>query len=426
MTNGRWACTGKSGAAAVLFLSAAAQFSPRAANGQWPQWGGRNRDFSSDAKGLAASWPEAGPAKIWSRPLGQGYSSIAVESGDLYTMYRAGNDEIVVALDAGSGKTLWEQKYPAPLPEGMDPQFGKGPNSTPLIHDGKVYTLGVAGRFQCFDAKTGSPVWSHDLMKDFGAKSPTFGFSCSPLLYKSSLILPVGGPGVGVISFDAAAGAVQWKKHDFVDLYSSPILIQVDGKDQIVLLAGSEAVGMEPGGEIEWRYPFETQFKTNIMTPLFGSDGILFISTGPELGSRGLKISRKDGKCSVEEVWQSRKLQMGQGTAPRVADTIYASGGSDAASFLFSIDAKSGKIGYRERGFSKANVIAADGKIIILDEDGTLAIAPAAPDKLDVKSKAKLLQKPAWTAPTLVGNRLFMRDGETIMALDLGQGNTGT
>ena len=390
---------------------------------QWPQWGGKDRNFVADAKDLAAAWPEGGPKKIWSRPLGAGYSSIAAVDDHLYTMYREGNDEIVVALDAQTGKNAWENKYAASLPEAMDPQFGKGPNATPLVSGGKVYTFGIGGKLHCFDQKTGKTAWSHDIIAEFGAKTPEFGFSSSPLIYKNSLIVPVGGPGVGVIAFDAASGAVQWKKHDFVNTYSSPIVIQLDGKDEIVLLAGSEVVGMEPAtGEMEWRYPFETQYKTNIMTPLWGNDGILFISSAPEVGSRGLKLTRKDGKVNVEEAWTTKKMQVGHANAARVGNHIFACSGEESVFFMTAIETTTGKVTWRERGFGMANVIYADGKLIILEEDGSLALATATPEAFQLKSKVPLLKKSAWSTPTLVGQRLFVRDNETIMALDLGKG----
>ncbi len=399
---------------------------------QWPQWGGKNRDFVADSKELAAAWPEGGPKKLWSRPLGAGYSSIACVDDSLYTMYRDGdvagpggdsNDEVVVALDARTGKTAWENRYAAPLPEGMDPQFGKGPNSTPLVHGGRVYSFGIGGKLHCIDQKTGKTVWSHDVIAEFGAKTPNFGFSSSPLVYKDSLIVPVGGPGVGVIAFDAAGGAVQWKKHDYVDTYSSPIVIQFDGKDEIVLLAGSEVVGMEPAtGEIEWRFPFETEYKTNIMTPLWGNDGILFVSSAPEVGSRGLKLTRKGGKVNIEESWTTKKMQVGQANATRVGSHIFACSGEESVFFMTAIEAATGKIAWRERGFGKANVVYADGKLIILEEDGSLSLSAVTPEAFQLKSKVALLKKSSWATPTLVGQRLYVRDNETIMALDVGNG----
>ncbi len=277
---------------------------------QWPQWGGKNRDFVADAKDLAASWPEEGPKKIWSRPFGSGHSSVAFVDDRLYAMYREPEAEVlddpmgpiavtkkvevVLALDTQTGKIIWEHKYEAaPLPEGtIGAENIRGPNATPLVHEGKVYAFGATGNLHCLDQTTGKPAWSHDVLAEYGARMPDFGFASSPLMYENSLILPVGGPGVGVMAFDPTSGNVLWKKHDFAGTHSSPILIRVDGRDEIVLLAGAEVVGMDPvTGEIEWRYPFQSK----VMTPLWGNDGILFISspvTFPDRGSRGLKLTR--------------------------------------------------------------------------------------------------------------------------------------
>ncbi len=413
---------------------------------QWPQWGGANRDFMADAKDLASAWPESGPKRLWTKDLGAGYSSIAFVDGRLYTMCCRGDDEVVVSLDAKSGETVWENKYAAPLPEGMDPQFGRGPRSTPLVVGGRVYTLGVGGRLQCLDQKTGAVIWAHDLVSEAGAKSPDFGFASSPLAYKNSLIAVVGGPGCGVMSFDLASGSVLWRKHDFVNTYSSPITIAVDGKDEIVLLVDREVVGFDPtSGDIEWRFPHVNEWKTNIATPLWGNDHILTISSGGDAGTRGLKITRKDGKFAVEEVWSTRKMQIGQSSAVRVGDYIYGCSGSESVFFVTAVNATNGQVAWRERGFGKSNLLYGDGKLILLDEDGTLALATATPEALKVQSKVNLLKKSArvgrgqvgpqpgdpeepgswWTTPTLVGQRLFVRDNETIMALDLGSVNGG-
>ncbi len=400
---------------------------------QWPQWGGTNRDFVADAKNLAAVWPEAGPKKLWSRPLGPGYSSISFADDRLYTMYRESDaenaddsmgpvvhntpkDEIVIALDAQTGNVVWEHRYPAPWPEGMNPEHWKGPNATPLIHGGKVYTFGLTGKLHCIDSKSGKPVWSHDVVAEFGAKMPGFGFASSPVVYRNSLILPVGGPGVGVIAFDTATGAVQWKKHDFVKTYSSPIVIRIDGADELVLLAGNDVVGMTPvGGDIEWRYPFES----NVMTPLWGNDGILFISS-PDFGSRGLKLTRKDGKVHVEELWTTKVMKVGFTNAVRVRNFVYGCSAEYDEYFMTAIEVATGRIAWREGGFGMGNVVYADGKLIVMEE-GSLALATATPSAFEPKSKFRLLRKSDWSNPTLVGQRLFVRDHEEIVALDLGR-----
>ncbi len=393
------------------------------AHAQWPQWGGPKRDFQTSSKGIAESWPEAGPKRIWERALGEGYSSIIADGTRLFTMYRNGDDEIIVALKADTGATEWEHKYNAPAFEKMETRFGKGPNSTPTIEGDLIYTLGVAGTLHCLNKNTGKPVWSHDLIKEYKAKPPEFGFSTSGLAYKGSFILPVGGEGYGVAAFSLADGKLLWHKHDFINVYSSPIVIQVDNEDQIALLVADKVVGIDPKtGDQLWSEPLENQFKTNISTPVWGPDRVLYVSTGIA-GSRGLKFSKSGGKTVVEQVWKNDKMQVSQGNALRVGDFFYGSSAGMGPAFVSAVHAKTGELAFQERGFAKANMLYADGKFLILDEEGVLAIGTVGDKAFKVHSRVSLLKPKAWTIPTLVDNRLYLRDQKNIMALSLGIAN---
>src|SRR5215470_10779044 len=211
----------------LLWSSATA--SAQTAN--WPQWGGPQRNFMVDAKGLAETWPAGGPKRLWSRALGEGHSSVVVDADRLYTMYSRGEQEFVVALDAATGKTVWEKSYAAPT-RGLELEFGKGPHSTPLIAGNLLITVGVIGKLQAFEKQTGNPVWSNDLWQEYGGKRMGRGYSCSPLAYKNTVILTVGGAGQSLMAFDMKTGAVVWKKQDFDLSPSTPTIIKVDGQDQ--------------------------------------------------------------------------------------------------------------------------------------------------------------------------------------------------
>lgn len=391
------------------------------ASAQWPGWGGPNRNFTVDVKGLSTQWSTDGPKQVWSRDLGPGYSAIAVDQGRLYTMYRKGKKEVVVALDAETGKTVWEHQYDAFLLKDMDPQFGEGPNATPLVHDGRVYTLGIAGHLECVDQKTGKRIWSSGLVQKLKATVPGFGFSSSPIAYKDTLIVSAGGKNAGVAAFDLKTGKLRWRKHDFVDTYSSPIVINVDGEDQLVLLVDREVVGLDPTtGDLKWRFPHENQWKTNISMPVWGDDGLLYVTSGGTAGSRALKLTRNGDSTSVEEVWTNKKVKIGQGNVLRIGDQLYGSSGGGGPAFIHALNAKTGELSWQKRGFAKAMILHADGKLIILDENGKLGIATATPDDLTIHCEFDLLTKPAWTVPTLVGKRLYVRDKVKIIALDLG------
>src|SRR5262245_25840524 len=174
----------------------------------WPQWGGPQRNFMVDAKGLAETWPAGGPKRLWSRELGEGHSSIVVDQGRLYTMYSRGGQEFVVALDAATGKTVWETGYAAPT-TGLKLENGNGPHSTPLVVGNLLFTVGVIGKLQAFEKQTGAVVWSHDLYQEYGGTRMGRGYSCSPLAYKNTVIVTVGGAGQALMAFDQKTGAVR-------------------------------------------------------------------------------------------------------------------------------------------------------------------------------------------------------------------------
>ena len=393
---------------------------------QWPQWGGPNRDFKSDAKGLAAKWPDEGPKRLWSRSLGDGLSSIAMDDGKLFTMYRDGEDEVVIAIDAETGKTVWQKKYPAVVPEGVETRFGVGPRSTPTVFGDYVYTLGFAGMLRCAQKTDGKAVWSHDLVKEFGAESPEFGFASSPTVHKGNLIVAVGGKGCGMMAFDLVTGSVSWQKHDFGNIYSSPVVIDVKGQDQVVLLVDRELVAVDPeNGDLIWRQEHVNQYKTNISTPLFGRDGLLYATSGGDAGSRVLRLVRKGGETKVKKVWAHRKASVGQGNVVRVKSHLYGCAGNGPNTFLAATNAKTGKTLWKERGFSHGTIVYGDGKLIILDEDGILTMVKASPKAYEKISSFKLFdvgdKKKSWTLPILVGNHLYARDNDTLVALDLGK-----
>src|SRR5262249_37514077 len=158
----------------------------------------------------------------WGRELGEGHSSVVADGDRLFTMYSKGEQEFVIALDAATGKTAWEKSYAAST-SGLELEFGKGPHSTPLIVGRLLFTIGVSGRMHCFDKNAGTVVWSHDLWQDYGGSKMDRGYSCSPLAWKSTVIVTLGGKGQAFVAFDQQSGNVVWKKQDFQLSPSTPI-----------------------------------------------------------------------------------------------------------------------------------------------------------------------------------------------------------
>jgi outer membrane protein assembly factor BamB len=418
------------GAARLMLLTAIA-VAPATTLGQttpsWTQWGGAGRDFMSDSKGLASSWPSSGPKKLWSRGLGEGHSAVLVENGRLYTMYRqitrqpsVSHEEVVVALDAASGKTIWEFKYPAP-PSGIQFDQGFGPHSTPLIVGNRLFAASSRSELFALDKTTGKRIWSHDFVKEFNAPLTARGYSGSPLLYNGTIIMTMGGPNQGVAAFDQASGKLLWKNGYFVWAPASPILIDVDKQPQLVVFGGDVVTGMDPANGRElWRHPHKTDWGLNISTPVWVADQhLLLVSSAYGVGTRALELRHAAGKTTVTEKWHSQRMRIHIGTIIRLGEHAYASSGDFGPAFISAIDLTNGNVAWQDRSFARAQLLYADGKVIVLDEDGTLGLATLSPQGLKVLAKASVLKHLAWTPPTLVGTTLYVRDRQTISAFDL-------
>ena len=265
------------------------------AQSDWLQWGGPNRNFTSSSKGLAATWPATGPRRLWSRPLGAGHSSIIASGNTLYTMYSEGGQESVIALAADTGKTIWEHKY-ASSDAGLDLRYGAGPHSTPLLVGDLLFTVGSRGQLFAFDKKTGKVAWSHDLWTEYGGTKMGRGYSCSPVAYKNTVILTLGGPGQTLVAFNQKDGTVAWKNQTLDMSPSSPLIVNVDGQDQLIAFLGKVVAGLDPNnGNLIWTHPHVTEWGLNISTPVWGAGNLLFVAAAYGMGGRVLHLSRAGG-----------------------------------------------------------------------------------------------------------------------------------
>lgn len=418
--------------AGLCLLTALAAFGESASD--WPQWGGPNRNFQASSSELAESWPEAGPAVLWSRSLGDGHSAITVVGERLYTMYRVrpagagekdfSEQEVVIALEAHNGATVWEHSYASPK---MNFSFGAGPHSTPLVVGGRVFTMGTNKQLHAFDAASGDVAWSYDLVADLAATPALVrsqvkaGFGVSLLAYGDTVITTVGGEGQAVVAFRQSDGAMAWKSGDFLVANASPVLIDLQGQQQLIVVGGETVNGLDPAtGELLWSHAQDAPGDMNNTTPVFGQDGALFMSVAYDNGSRALQLQRDASGTRAQQRWFSKDLQVMFGNTLLLDDFIVGSSGDFGPSFVVALDWETGERLWRERGFGRSSYLAADGKVLVLDEDGSLALTRMTRGGLEVISRAEVMTGKAWTAPTLVGSRLYVRDRREIKALELG------
>lgn len=387
----------------------------------WPSWGGPNGDFTVDGKGLPASFAAAAPKRLWQRSLGEGYSAIVTDGALIYTMYRRGHEEVVVAIEPEAGATKWEYAYDATFQSGMAMENGPGPHATPLVFGDRVYTIGILAKMHAFDKRTGRIVWSKDLYKDF--PDSTFmrrGYAVSPIAYKNTILVKLGGRGHAVVALDPSDGSPVWKKQNFSNSSSSSIVIKVDGQDQLVTTFSDEVVGLDPNnGGLLWSHPHHTSWGLNISTPIWGAGNLLFTSSAYNGGARVLHLSQSGGKTKVDELWSSNRMRIHHSNAIRIGDYVYASSGDFGPAPMTAVEVKTGKVAWQDRTFGKVNMVLVNEKVILLDEGGDLAMAMLSPAGMQVRWRVQLLESNAWTAPTLVGTKLYVRDRRKMVALDL-------
>lgn len=410
------------GAALLLIIA----LCPLSANAQWLQWGGPHRDFTCDSSGLAEQWPEDGPPKVWSSAIGPGHSAIVTDGELLFTMCRREDKDAILAFKAATGEKVWETQYEAPPKPDMLLEFGCGPHSTPLLVGDRLFTVGGLVHFRCLDKKAGQVLWSHDLMDEMGASHLQRGYGPSPIAYQDMVILNIGGTDTGLAAFRQDTGKVAWKSEKFRGGCPSPMIVKINDEDHLVVALGADRIGLDPAtGQTRWRATVDIQLAGIMSSPLFIPPDRVFFSCAYGGGGQLFQIAFKEGQYAAEELWFQPKMKVMHGDSIRIGDLVVGSSGDFGPAFLIGLDLSSGKVLWRQRGFAKATLLYADGKLIILDEEGHLALATATPEGLQVHSRAKVLEDKSWTVPTLVGTRLYLRDNRTIMALELGR-STGS
>ena len=419
-------------AKAVVVIAAVslAAIQLRAADTSWLQWGGPRRNFTVDATGLADKWPAGGPKRLWSRSLGEGHSAVVVEGSRLYTMHRPGGlmtmvrraqQETIAALDAANGTTVWEYTYASATGD-LDLSEGAGPHSTPLIVGNLLFAVSSRSEIFALDKTTGKLVWSHDMVKEFAAPQDDRGYSASPIAYRDTVIVPAGGRDASVVAFNQKSGALVWKGGSFPTGPASPILIDVDGQDQLVVSGANEMAGMDPAsGRVLWLHPHKTEWGLNISTPVWGEGNLLLVSAAYSNGARLLKLTQTGGKTTVQEQWYQNRMRVHIGTIIRLGDYAIGSSGDFGPCPTVAIDLKTGNILWQNRKFARSTFLYADRKLVIMDEDGNLGLAAPSREGLNVLTKASVLANRSWTVPTLVGTTLYVRDRKSLAAFELGK-----
>lgn len=394
----------------AIFLFALFSFQDLEAN-DWNQWRGANRDGSSPTFKAPVSFPEE-LKKVWSVEVGIGHSSPVISGEKVFLISRIGEQEVVAAYSRETGKLLWKDAYDAPYT--MNPaaiSHGKGPKSTPLAANGRLYTFGIGGVLSCYDASTGKVQWRNDFRKKFPVTSPDFGTATSPMIEKGLLVVHAGGPDNGaLLALDPETGNEKWSWNGDGPAYASPIVVELEGTRQIVTQSQKHIIGLAAAnGELLWKIPFTTDYTQNIITPLQYKDLLIF--SGIDKGAFAVRVSKKDGKWEPQNVWQNEKASMYLSSPVLIGDFLYGMTHYRKGQY-FCLDARTGITQWTSVGAEGENAAIINGGSVLffLSNNADLTVVKATEKKYEVLKEYVVAKSPTWAQPAIVGDEIVIKD----------------
>jgi outer membrane protein assembly factor BamB len=392
---------------------------PHVASAQWAQWRGPNRDGIVPSANVPPAWPKQ-PVLKWTQRIGEGYSSPVVDNGIVFVHSRQDPEEIVTAFDLGSGKTVWSAKYPAPFTKNpYATQMSKGPFSTPLVSNGRLFTLGASGVLSSFDAATGALKWRKDFSKSVDTSKLFTGTAMSPIIASGLLIVHVGDDRAGAFrAFDPQTGAEKWALTGHGPGYASPVVVG-SAAPQLVTLTDSAVVGVEVRtGKLLWSLPFPDEFHENVVTPVMA--GNVLVISGTRKGTFGFRLEQQAGKWTPVQLWHNPDLPMYLSTP--VADGSLLFGFSNKRKGqLFCLDAKTGKAAWTSEGrvATNASLLSVGPNLAVFTTDGELILLQRNNTKYSESRRYQLSSSPIWAHPVLLRDAIVVRDTESIAVWSL-------
>ena len=399
--------------AAAIVLSLTAVVSNRELT-DWPQWRGPNRDGISTEKGLLKTWPAGGPPQAWrTAGAGAGYSSFSTAGGRLYTMGARGGDEYVIAFNAADGKKVWETR----LGSRFSNDQGDGPRGTPTVDGNRLYVSGASGDVSALDLATGKPVWSINVLKQFGGPNIRWGFSESPLVLSDRILINAGAPGASIVALKKTDGSVLWKSESDEAGYSSGLVHQVGGVRQAIFFTARRALGLDvQTGKLLWSYDRVSNRTANIATPIARGNHV-FLSSDYGTGAALLELTPSGGSLAAREVYFTREMRNHHASSVLVGDHLYGF----SSAILTAMKFDTGAVAWKDRSVGKGSVIFADDRLYLFSENGQVGLAEANPTAYREHGRFAIQTGSAktWSHPVVADGRLYLRDQDTIYAYDV-------
>jgi outer membrane protein assembly factor BamB len=385
--------------------------------GDWPGLWGPARNARVAAPAVpGAAWQAR---EVWRRPLGKGYSEIAVVKDRGYTMLSDGEIDFLIGLDIATGKEVWRTRMAA-THRGHDGS-DDGPISTPFVSGGRIFALDPFGRLFAFDAATGKELWQRDLKADFAAVAPWYGFATSPLVIQEKLVVQAGGEKQNnLVALDPATGKTLWSSHPASQNgYSSPVAATLAGAAQVVAATTDKIFGVDPRtGTVLWSHAALGESR---QSPMLLPDDRIFVNVWNE--SAVLKVTADAGAFKVEEVWRKPVFKSNYSPAVYHDGHLYGMNGI----FLTCLDAASGELKWREKVYNGSLILVGDHLALLGERSGNFHLIAASPEGFREKLRVPVFNPGAKsvTGPVFAAGRFFLRNTEELVALEVGPAAAG-
>ena len=399
----------------------------------WVQYRGFQGDGKTSERIGRISWPSEGPKQLWKVETPTGFSSFSVADDRVFTLVGRENDagekiECCVALDATSGQELWFSELGgrdygsgggnAGAP---DNNGGDGPRSSPACDNARVYVYDAHLVLYCFDAKSGTTLWKHDVPAEYGGQNISWKNAASPLLHGKLVYVFGGGPRQSFLAFHRISGELVWSSGNETMTHATPALATIHQTPQVIFFNQSGLVAVDDQtGEEYWHCPFPFRTSTAASPVVFRD--LVYCSAGYGVGAGLFRIKKSGNGFEAENVWQQTNNLMNHWSTPICLDgRLYGIFGHKryGKAPLQCVELETGEILWSQDGFGPGNCILVDDKLLVLTDDGRLVLVEANPTDYQELAHAKVLEGKCWSTPAFCNGRAYVRSTQEGVCIDL-------
>jgi outer membrane protein assembly factor BamB len=379
----------------------------------WTNFRGPKRDGKYEEANISTNWPAGGLPVVWKQPVGVGHASFVVADGKAYTIEQRRSQEVVAAYDMNNGRELWTQKWNAEYTDST----GDGPRATPTWDNGRIYALGATGELRCLDASSGAVIWGKNILSDNQAKNLQWAMAASPLIVDDKVIvLPGGTSGKSVVAYNKNNGAPVWRVLNDTQAYVSPMLVELGGRRQIVVVSASRVVGLTPeNGALLWEYPWDTDMGINVSQPVMVDKNRFFISSGYGKGAALVEVKGSGNSFTASTVWENTNMKNKFNSSVLYNGYVY---GLDEG-ILVCLDVNTGERKWKNGRYGYGQIILAGSHLIVTSDQGDVALVKATPDAYTEVTRFTAVKGQTWNYPAIAGGRLLVRNSTEMAAYDI-------